>query len=238
GEVQAGQATLRQAHQAAVAIGPAGQEGGIWPHPIIQVAGALAETGNREAADQTFREAMKLADEELDGRAKTDWRNLVSIRLRTQGRTASRDTVEAYHRFIERDPRQRQEIPSYGLTEMIGSTAESGDYGRALQIVHESMQGPEHAGNRCAAMRAIVEAIQEGDRQVAGPILVQARRIFDMDESDVQLAQDVAVIAQAQARIGLFREAMATAREIISERIPLIPGTVKDAKFQQASALV
>ena len=92
---------------------------------------------------------------------------------------------------------------------------------KALERIRDpaTWPGPERAGRQPIDLRGLVGILDRGDRDVAGPIFDEERRLLE-DLPALNRAVRLRSLAVAQGRLGLVREAIATASSIDPSTFP------------------
>ncbi|WP_435019330.1 sigma-70 family RNA polymerase sigma factor [Tundrisphaera sp. TA3] len=208
---EAGLDTLRQALDAAMAIPPNAPY--MLPHPAIMVARAMAEAGHRPEARHAFGEALRAVLAEDEEHQSQNWANLPEIQLEAEGRAFAGEMIETYRRYLMRAGPQPDRAPA--IVAVI-TQAMSGDIAGATRAVQErpDFQGPGRVRERRAAALAIVGQLQAKDQEVAGPALAEAEAAVHAfaETTPNSWAHDLEAILRAEARLGWFDRAIATAR--------------------------
>lgn len=219
GELDSARKTLRGAREAAEAIPPT--QGPIVPHPIIIVGETQSEMGDKDAAHATFAQAVKVLEARGDRERFDDWMNFARSQLKLEGRAKSRETLEAYRRFLIRDSARDPRFTSRYKFELLTLLAHLEGFGKALQTVYEPKDlhpaDPEtNRKERRTALLAIVRALEDGDQTIGGPILMEAHEAIEADSSRLW-AQDFEEIAKARARMRQFPEALTAAKQMSND---------------------
>jgi RNA polymerase sigma factor (sigma-70 family) len=229
GEVATAKMTLLLAVQAADSIPP--NTPYTFPHPIIRIAEAQAELGEDETARRTFRAAADVIGAEDDQHQTQNWPNLVHYQLRALGRVAP-ETVTGYRRYLERGPVRS---PEYVVPILLRLQAASGGSNGALRAVVEGEEfaGPAKASLRKAALLGILGSLTRGD-PAAAEVLAEAKKAVAEQVAPAlgrdRRTQDLLALAKAEARLGRFADAVASAG---SPRV-----TDDGDKFNQAQTFV
>ena len=208
-------ATVAEAYGAAVAIRP--DAAPIIPHPIVLIGQAEAAFGDREAAHRTFEQAVRMISAEDDGRQIGDWINMVPIQRAVESRAAMAGTLRAFRNHCERDEH-------WGPDRLIGiDAALSGNVDEAIrEITTRKIDDPRFRGEipvdlehwRCNWLLSVLSYFGRDERDRIRPVLAEVRRIIDGPLRPRLRPAKLQELANTEARLGLFNEAVATAEAI------------------------
>ncbi|WP_435009064.1 sigma-70 family RNA polymerase sigma factor [Tundrisphaera lichenicola] len=223
GDPRAARETLREAIRAA----DSGKPTDNWtiPHPLIRIAEAQAQAGDRDAAHRTFGHAVEvirtLSPDDPMGQM-SHWINLLPTQERVEGRTACRESIEAYRRYLTTEIDKTQ-FRTFNPISLAGLQAMLGDFEGALKFANDPENFPGFDGDRgrIAALLNVVQALRPGDREFIEPVLTLARRTI-ADQADITMRnQDWKAIARVLSQLGRFDEALATASLIEVDFSPM-----------------
>ncbi|MHC5542461.1 hypothetical protein ACYOEI_29915, partial [Singulisphaera rosea] len=208
-------------------------KGLVIPHVMTRIAQAQAQAGDAAGAHRSFQRSIPMIQAIPALEQPNHWINLVPAQLAAEGRQASRETIEAYRRYLKSDKNLNQiDVPSSlaGLEVCVGGVPQA----LATVLESEVFLGPENAPARTAALLSIVGMLREEDRAVAGPALAEARAAVDRDKKRLSRANELTVIALAQARLSQFKDAIATTGAITA--VPGPPPLADNVKFNKCKS--
>ena len=217
-------AILGEALRAAEAIQPNANY--AIPHPIIRIAHAQAESGDRIAAHQTFQSAIRVVAEENEQKQFQNWPNLIKFQLETEPRASMIDSLKAYRQFVERDKRQPMET----LISLDAALSEN------LPDVLRKIP----ADKRCTALLAIIPRFGPDERERMRPVLAEARKAID-DAVEERHTRPFRLhsLASQEARLGFFAEALTTVEAIVPSDANLQHEPEESiGRFQKATAFL
>ncbi len=207
--------TLLEARAAAEAI--PSNSARIHPYPIVRIAEAQAAAGDRDAAHQTFQAAVRMIVGESEGRQLQEWLNLRHRQLKVESRAAMADTFRECRRFNE-------SIGIWGRDSVIAlDAALSGDVEKAVkEITSRKANDPRFAdgvpGNlevwRCDRLLDVMEYFGRDERAKLRPVRDEIRKIAGALNDRLLRPQILQELADQEARLGLYNEAVATADAI------------------------
>jgi RNA polymerase sigma factor (sigma-70 family) len=185
-----------------------------FPHPIIRIAGALAEANDREGAHRTFQQAVPVIQSEDWEHQRSNWSDLIRNEIAIDGRARMDGTFAAYRTFLENEP----EFKSHHRDKLFGlDIAESGRFEDVLKDINHWKFGVDYTSlsRRAGILLDIASYFGPRERAEVQPLLIEARRLIDDDPFLEQKHSLLQNLAAEQARLGLFPEALATAWSII-----------------------
>ncbi|MHC5539258.1 hypothetical protein ACYOEI_13655, partial [Singulisphaera rosea] len=212
----------------------------IIPHVLIRIAEAQAAIGDGKAAHRTFQRAIPVIQSMEKDDQETFWINFIPTQVATEGRDASRESIEAYRQYLKTN---QDRDTSSNLSELFGLEAQEQSVDQALQdVLHsEEARGPNGAEFKRNALISIVKSLKAEDREVAGPVLTEARAAVDTGGDPKSgyrpgRVAELEAIAKAQARLARFQDAIATTKAITAGRLSVRRADM--AKFHQAGCFL
>lgn len=207
--------TLLEARAAAEAI--PSNSARIHPYPIVRIAEAQAAAGDREAAHQTFQAALRMIAAESEGRQAQEWINLLPRQLKVESRLAMVDTLRGFRRVCEEgDGWDRDRVIAL-------DAALSGDVEKAVnEITSRKANDPRFAdgvpGNldvwRCDRLLDVMGYFGRDERAKLRPVRAEIRKLVGILSVRHVRPQILQELAEQEARLGLYNEAVATADAI------------------------
>jgi hypothetical protein len=229
GDREAARRTFRQAEELAGSVSI--DDSTYWSHVLLWIIRAEARHGFHDEAVASAHKLLRIAEAPTRRESqKVDlYRYLIEIQKELGDRAGVQETFQTGRKFFLKsaDPL----LVTYGPAFIVSIQAISGDLIGALRMVRDPelyrRVRPENVANiRHDALFNVVAAIKPDNRDGAGQVLEEALRTVATYKnpspwgSMVIRHQDLQNIASAQARLGLFDEALKTARMIDTETIP------------------
>jgi hypothetical protein len=232
-ELAAARSTLRWARDAARAIKPDANP--TIPHPIIRVAQAQEQAAQHLAARQTFGMAVRMIQAENLDRQVQDWVNLLPIQRDAIGRRGMAETFQAYLNYIEAMP---QGIHALADASLVYRKIGAGNIDSALQMIRDSSRdtAANRANDQIQNLFELLYIVDRGEAQAAKPLLEEARKLIDGLDA-FNRCMRLGTLAEIEARLGLFEEAIAYALAIDTGGIPGFD-MANSLEFQKAQAFL
>ena len=210
-ELEAARSTARLARDAAKAIDPHSRP--VIPHPIIRLAQVQTKAGDRLAARQTFNLAVRMIQAENQDRQLDDWVNLISIERDTLGRAAMAETFKAYRAYLEKQPESKG--PMGDDPSLVAAKIGDGDLSPALRLIRELDTVPDanRVSHQIAVLFEVLDIIGPNEAEAARPILEETRKRLESVGGFERNAR-LGPLGETCARLGLYKEAIATASAI------------------------
>ena len=218
GRLPEAQAILNEAVNAAANIPKNSHR--IIPHPIIRIAEAQAEAGDREAAHRTFLRAVQVVASDEPGEQADNWINLIPRQLAIEGRARMAHTFAVYRRFTESEDGDavRDQDTATAL-----DAAQSGNPDSALKVIQAptfGSDGPNPDHRRFLALFEVVSYFGPDERDRVRPLLSEARKLIDATDRVRTRSLQFEELAREEARLGLFSDAVASAEAIVTKNLP------------------
>ena len=198
------------------------------PHILQWIVVEQARAGFRDDAVETAKTLLRIAEAPVKRElSKVDlFPNLIRNLAGLKDKDVLREALRAGREFYTSS--KEPAIRTYASSSLVNLQIQSGDLLGALRMIHdpEVFKGPNAENLRHSALFSIVGAIKADDADVAGPVLDEARRAVEANNDPIPWRrrvtqnQDLRAIAEAQARLGRFDEALKTAHSIDAERLP------------------
>jgi beta-lactamase regulating signal transducer with metallopeptidase domain/tetratricopeptide (TPR) repeat protein len=245
GDREAARGTFRQAEQLAETV--SFDDNTYSPHILMWVIWAEERHGFRDEAIAAARKMLRFA--ETPCRKELRKTDLYINLIRTQVNLGDKDGVQATLRAGRKFFTAATEPGSKDLApiQLVGLQAASGDLAGALRMTRDpglfKEPRPANSSNfRHNALFSILQQIKAGEEVVARPVLEEALRIATEERNVVRKNGELQEIALVQARLGLFEDALKSARMIDSETISGEPARVRsdfldEQRFKKAQTL-
>ncbi|WP_406697872.1 M56 family metallopeptidase [Singulisphaera sp. Ch08] len=192
------------------------------PHILLWVAQAQAKAGFRDEAIGSLRKLLRIAQlpAENDYGKIELFEETMKAQVKLDNKEGIRETLRTANQFYTTT--NDKFIKLYAPQAIVTLQAESGDLAGAFNLINQFaiFKEPHNETRRREALFAIVAKVKSGDEKVAIPILREAvqsigpvKSPFPKQGSTAQ-SMELKTIAEAEARLGHFAEAIKHAHQI------------------------
>ncbi|WP_422928470.1 sigma-70 family RNA polymerase sigma factor [Singulisphaera sp. PoT] len=238
GDRRGGLETFERAILAAKEIPP--DKVNLIPHPIVLIANSLGELGEHTRAQRTYSEAIPIIQAiRPQTQQFNHWLNFVEPQIRTEGRKSARESILAYRQFLQ-VMQQQQGGTEFHDVDLVRLDAHEFGPAKTIEKIFSTnyfrlLDWNYSLNKKTSLAIGVVTALQVEDGDDAKQVLAKAIQLAKRANRGRTSDFFVPDVVKTQARLGLFEEAITTAK--IYEADLMAPKSslyVDSAKFNEA----